>query len=54
KVKDLFQAVFIRWSKAGALKFTETKVIKDSDILIAFVKVDGKGEVVGSWDCISG
>ncbi|CAJ2647722.1 unnamed protein product [Trifolium pratense] len=54
-VKYLFQATFMKsWSKKLMINFIETKSFKDSDILIAYVKVDAKGGVVGSWKCIFG
>ncbi|GAU39743.1 hypothetical protein TSUD_219860 [Trifolium subterraneum] len=53
-VRSLFKATFNSWLKSCGWKFTETKSFKDSDILIAFVKVDGEGGAVESWDCIVG
>ncbi|MCH81613.1 metalloendoproteinase 1, partial [Trifolium medium] len=45
--KSLFKDAFNRWSKVTALNFTETTSFKDSDIVIGFLKLDGKGGVVG-------
>ncbi|GAU41479.1 hypothetical protein TSUD_239550 [Trifolium subterraneum] len=50
-IKSLFYEVFNGWSN---MNFIETTSFQDSDILIAFVQNDGKGEVLGSYDCISG
>ncbi|GAU39742.1 hypothetical protein TSUD_219850 [Trifolium subterraneum] len=54
KVKHYFQSKFKNsWSNM-LINFTETTSVKDSDILIAYVKVDGKRGMLGSWDCIFG
>ncbi|XP_058772348.1 metalloendoproteinase 2-MMP-like [Vicia villosa] len=48
QLKIFFQDAFNRWSKVTGLNFTETMTYSDSDIKIAFLNLDGEGQMVGA------
>lgn len=49
-VKSLFKDAFNKWTNVTALKFNETTSFNGSNITIAFVRIDGKGAIVGGVD----